>query len=130
MILERDFSQGMEQFKHPWSHLDILSKTCATNYFGGLRSAASSFLPQIQNQGVFVCGAWWVWGNGKTISFRILHRPLMELQQEKRDPDSPPLIGYISTCCGLMNRTCENAESVDSLTHASYQWSKIFTDIM
>ena len=78
-ILERDFSKV-------WNSSNIhgapdIVKMC-NNYFGGLRSGQLLFTTD-PSQGVFVCGAWWVWGNGKTISFRITSPP-MELQQEKK----------------------------------------------
>ena len=66
-ILERDFSKV-------WDCLNIreapdIVKMCNNN-FGGLRSGQLLFTTD-PSQNVFVCGAWWPWGDGKTISLRI-----------------------------------------------------------
>jgi hypothetical protein len=40
------------------------------NHFGGLRSGQMLFV-SAPNQDVLICGVWWPWGDGKTISFRV-----------------------------------------------------------
>ncbi len=40
------------------------------NHLGGLRSGQMLFISD-PNQDVFVYGAWWPWGDGETISFRV-----------------------------------------------------------
>jgi len=88
MILERDFSTV-------WNSSNIreapdIAKMCS-NYFGGLRSGQLLFTTDLSRD-VFVCGAWWVWGNGETISFRIAS-PAKELQHEKKTGLFKRLIG-------------------------------------
>ena len=66
-ILERDFSKV-------WDNLNIreapdIVQMCNDN-FGGLRSGQLLFTTD-QSQDFFVCGAWWPWSDGKTISLRI-----------------------------------------------------------
>ncbi len=39
--------------------------------FGGLQSGQLLFTTD-PNQDVFICGAWWPWGDGDTISLRIV----------------------------------------------------------
>ncbi len=78
-ILERDFS-------NVWDSSNIrkapdIVKMCS-NYFGGLRSGQLLFTTD-SSQDVFVCGAWWLWSDGKTISLRIAS-PAKELQHEKK----------------------------------------------
>ena len=67
-ILERDFS-------NVWDRSNIreapdIVQMCNNN-FGGLRSGQLLFTTD-QSQDVFICGAWWPWGNGETISLRIV----------------------------------------------------------
>jgi len=40
------------------------------NNLGGLRSGQMLFISD-PNQDVLICGVWWPWGDGKTISFRV-----------------------------------------------------------
>jgi hypothetical protein len=66
-ILERDFSKV-------WDKLNIreapdIVQMCTKN-FGGLRSGQLLFTTD-PGQDVFICGAWWPWGDGETISLRI-----------------------------------------------------------
>lgn len=66
-ILERDFSKV-------WNNLNIreapdIVQMCNKN-FGGLRSGQLLFTTD-PSQNVFICGAWWPWGDGETISLRI-----------------------------------------------------------
>jgi len=66
-ILERDFS-------NVWDSSNIreapdVVKMCNNN-FGGLRSGQLLFTTD-PSQDVFICGAWWPWGDGRTISLRI-----------------------------------------------------------
>jgi hypothetical protein len=66
-ILERDFS-------NVWDSSNIreapdIVKMCNNN-FGGLRSGQLLFTTD-PSQDVFIFGAWWPWGDGKTISLRI-----------------------------------------------------------
>ena len=66
-ILERDFS-------NVWDSSNIreapdIVKICNNN-FGGLRSGQLLFTTD-PSQDVFVCGAWWPWCDGETISLRI-----------------------------------------------------------
>jgi hypothetical protein len=66
-ILERDFCKV-------WDCLNIreapdIVKMCNNN-FGGLRSGQLLFTTD-PSQNVFICGAWWPWGDGETISLRI-----------------------------------------------------------
>ncbi|MGA9178952.1 MAG: hypothetical protein WBZ05_17050 [Desulfobacterales bacterium] len=66
-ILERDFS-------NVWDSSNIreapdIVKMCNNN-FGGLRSGQLLFTTD-PSQDVFICGAWWPWGDGRTISLRI-----------------------------------------------------------
>jgi len=66
-ILERDFS-------NVWDSSNIreapdIVKMCS-NRFGGLRSGQLLFTTG-PSQDVFICGAWWPWGDGRTISLRI-----------------------------------------------------------
>ena len=66
-ILERDFS-------NVWDSSNIreapdIVKMC-NNRFGGLRSGQLLFTTD-PSQDVFICGAWWPWGDGRTISLRI-----------------------------------------------------------
>ncbi|MFZ0482299.1 MAG: hypothetical protein WAL93_02825 [Desulfobacterales bacterium] len=66
-ILERDFS-------NVWDSSNIreapdIVKMC-NNSFGGLRSGQLLFTTD-PSQDVFICGAWWPWGDGRTISLRI-----------------------------------------------------------
>jgi len=66
-ILERDFS-------NVWDSSNIreapdIVQICNNN-FGGLRSGQLLFTTD-PSQDVFVCGAWWPWGDGETISLRI-----------------------------------------------------------
>ena len=66
-ILERDFS-------NVWDSSNIreapdIVKMCS-NRFGGLRSGQLLFTTD-PSQDVFICGAWWPWGDGRTISLRI-----------------------------------------------------------
>jgi len=87
-ILERDFSKV-------WDSSSIreapdIVQMC-NNCFGGLRSGQLLFTTD-PSQDVFVGGAWWVWGNGETISFRITS-PTKELQQEKKTGLFKRLIG-------------------------------------
>ena len=87
-ILERDFSKV-------WGSSNIreapdIVKMCS-NYFGGLRSG-QLLLTTDPSQDVFVCGAWWPWGDGKTISLRIVS-PAKELQHEKQNGLFKRLIG-------------------------------------
>jgi hypothetical protein len=77
-ILERDFSKV-------WDSSNILGapdivQMCNDN-FGGLRSGQLLFTTD-SSQDVFVCGAWWPWSDGKTISLRIAS-PTKELQHEE-----------------------------------------------
>jgi hypothetical protein len=65
--LERDFS-------NVWDSSNIreapdIVKMCS-NRFGGLRSGQLLFTTG-PSQDVFICGAWWPWGDGRTISLRI-----------------------------------------------------------
>ena len=81
-ILERDFSKV-------WDSSNIreapdIVKMC-NNYFGGLRSGQLLFTTD-PNQDIFVCAAWWLWGNGETISLRIISLA-KDLNMKKR-PDS------------------------------------------
>ena len=39
-------------------------------HLGGLRSGQMLFISD-PNQDVLICGVWWPWGDGKTISFRV-----------------------------------------------------------
>ena len=78
-ILERDFS-------HVWDSSNIrealdIVQMC-NNDFGGLRPGQLLFTTD-PSQDVFVCGAWWPWGDGETISLRIAS-PVKILQHEKR----------------------------------------------
>ena len=66
-ILERDFSKV-------WDSSNIreapdIVQVCSSN-FGGLRLGQLLFTTD-PSQNVFVCGAWWPWGDGETISLRI-----------------------------------------------------------
>ena len=66
-ILERNFS-------NVWDSSNIreapdVVKMCNNN-FGGLRSGQLLFNTD-PSQDVFICGAWWPWGDGRTISLRI-----------------------------------------------------------
>ncbi len=66
-ILERDFS-------NVWDSSNIreapdIVQMCNDN-FGGLRSGQLLFTTD-SSQDIFVYGAWWPWGDGKTISLRI-----------------------------------------------------------
>ena len=66
-ILERNFS-------NVWDSSNIreapdIVKMC-NNRFGGLRSGQLLFTTD-PSQDVFICGAWWPWGDGRTISLRI-----------------------------------------------------------
>ena len=66
-ILERDFN-------NVWDSSNIreapdIVQMCNNN-FGGLRSGQLLFTTD-PSQDVFVCGAWWPWGDGETISLRI-----------------------------------------------------------
>jgi len=66
-ILERDFS-------NVWDSSNIreapdIVKMCNNN-FGGLQSGQLLFTSD-PSQDVFICGAWWPWGDGRTISLRI-----------------------------------------------------------
>ena len=77
-ILERDFSKV-------WDSSNIrkapsIVQMCNDN-FGGLRSGQLLFTTD-SNQDVIVCGAWWPWSDGKTISLRIAS-PAKELQHEE-----------------------------------------------
>ena len=76
-ILERHFSKV-------WDSSSIgeapeIVQMC-NNYFGGLRAGQLLFTTD-QSEDVFVGGAWWVWGNGETISFRVTS-PTKKLQEE------------------------------------------------
>ena len=76
-ILERHFSKV-------WDSSNIgeapeIVQMC-NNYFGGLRANQLLFTTD-QSEDVFVGGAWWVWGNGETISFRVTS-PTKKLQEE------------------------------------------------
>jgi len=67
-ILERDFSKV-------WNSSNIreapdIVQICNNN-FGGLQSGQLLFTTD-PSQDVFVCGAWWPWGDGETISLRIV----------------------------------------------------------
>ena len=78
-ILERDFSKV-------WDSSNIreapdIVQMCDNN-FGGLRSGQLLFTTD-PSQDVFVCGAWWPWGDGATISLRIAS-PAKELQHEEK----------------------------------------------
>lgn len=68
-ILERDFSNVWDS-SNVREAPDIV-KMCNNN-FGGLRSDQLLFTTDPTNQDVFICGAWWPWGDGRTISFRIV----------------------------------------------------------
>jgi hypothetical protein len=66
-ILERDFS-------NVWDRSNIreapdIVQVCNNN-FGGLRSGQLLFTTD-PRQDVFICGAWWPWDDGRTISLRI-----------------------------------------------------------
>jgi len=66
-ILERDLSLV-------WDSSNIREapdavQVCNDN-FGGLRSSQLLFTSD-PSQGVLICGAWWPWGDGETISLRI-----------------------------------------------------------
>jgi hypothetical protein len=74
-ILKRDFS-------NVWDSSNIreapdIVQMCNNN-FDGLRSGQLLFTTD-PSQDVFVCGAWWPWGDGKTISLRIAS-PAKEVQ--------------------------------------------------
>lgn len=78
-ILERDLSMV-------WNVSNIREapdtvQVCNDN-FGGLRSGQLLFTSD-PGRDVFVCGAWWPWGDGETISLRIAS-PAKELQHEKK----------------------------------------------
>ena len=67
VMLERDFS-------NVWDNSNIreapdIVQMCDNN-FGGLRSDRLLFTTD-PSQDVLVCGAWWPWGDGKTIPLRI-----------------------------------------------------------
>ena len=66
-ILERDFTKIWDS-SNIHEAPDIVQK-CSNN-FGGLRSGQLLFTTN-PIQDVFVCGAWWPWGDGETISLRI-----------------------------------------------------------
>ena len=81
-ILERDFGNVWDSSNISEAP-DIVQMF--NNNFGGLRSGQLLFTTD-PSQDVFVCGAWWPWGDGKTISLRIAS-PAKELQHERR-PDA------------------------------------------
>lgn len=67
-ILERDFS-------NVWDSTNIREAPdivkMFNNNFGGLRSGQLLFTTDPTSQDVFICGVWWPWGDGRTISLRI-----------------------------------------------------------
>jgi hypothetical protein len=67
-ILERDFSNVWDS-SNVREAPDIV-RMCNDN-FGGLRSGQLLFTTDPTSQDGFICGAWWPWGDGRTISFRI-----------------------------------------------------------
>ena len=78
-ILERDFSKV-------WDSSNIreapdIVQAC-NDKFGGLRSGQLLFTTD-PGQDAFACGVWWPWGNGETISLRIVS-PDRKFQHEKR----------------------------------------------
>ena len=81
-ILERDFGNVWDSSNISEAP-DIVKMF--NNNFGGLRSGQLLFTTD-PSQDVFVCGAWWPWGDGETISLRIAS-PAKELQHERR-PDA------------------------------------------
>ena len=66
-ILERDFSKVWDSSNIQQAP-DIVQM--CNNNFGGLRSGQLLFTTD-HSQAVLVCGAWWLWGNGETVSLRI-----------------------------------------------------------
>ena len=66
-ILERDFSNVWDS-SNIREAPDIVKMY--SNRFGGLRSGQLLFTTD-PSQDVFICGAWWPWGDGRTISLRI-----------------------------------------------------------
>jgi hypothetical protein len=66
-LLERDFSMVWDS-SNIGEAPDIVQM--CNHYFGGLRSGQLLFTTD-PNEDVFVGGAWWVWSNGETISFRV-----------------------------------------------------------
>jgi len=67
-ILEEDFNKV-------WNDSNIgeapdIEQICNDN-FGGLHSGQLIFTTD-PNQDIFIYGAWWPWGDGETISFRIV----------------------------------------------------------
>jgi hypothetical protein len=77
-ILERDFRKVWDSSNI--SEAPDIVQMCNDN-FGGLRSGQLLFTTD-PSQDVFVCGAWWPWSDGKTISLRIAS-PAKELQHEE-----------------------------------------------
>ena len=67
-ILERDFSKVWDSSNI--SKAPDIAEMC-NNIFGGLQPGQLLFTTD-PRQDVFICGAWWPWGNGKTISLRIV----------------------------------------------------------
>jgi hypothetical protein len=67
-ILERDFSKV-------WNSSNIIEAPdiveMCNNIFGGLQSGQLLFITD-PSQDFLICGAWWPWGNGETISLRIV----------------------------------------------------------
>jgi hypothetical protein len=82
-ILERDFINVWDS-SNIREALDIVQM--CNNNFGGLRPG-QLLLTTDPSQDVFVCGAWWPWGDGETISLRIAS-PAKKLQHEKRSDSS------------------------------------------
>ncbi len=76
-ILERHFSKVWDI-----SNIDEAPEMVqmCNNYFGGLRAGQLLFTTG-PGEDVFVGGAWWVWGNGETISFRVTS-PTKKAQEE------------------------------------------------
>jgi hypothetical protein len=66
-ILERDFSNVWDS-SNIREAPDIVKMF--NNRFGGLRPGQLLFTTD-PSQDVFICGAWWPWGDGRTISLRI-----------------------------------------------------------
>jgi hypothetical protein len=82
-ILERDFS-------NVWDSTNIREAPdivkMFNNNFGGLRSGQLLFTTD-PSQDVFICGAWWPWGDGRTISLRIAS-PAKVIVEHERRPDA------------------------------------------
>ena len=77
-ILERDFIKVWDSSNI--SEAPDIVQMC-NDHFGGLRSGQLFFTTD-PSQDFFVCGAWWPWSDGKTISLRIAS-PAKELQHEE-----------------------------------------------